>query len=236
MWKVIQKKLHKNQFFIWFDLVSCIKKSWRSFPPARKHAWGRVLFSVFLAVVTLNLKRQRAGLVWAKWWLPLVAALCRLSDSTLALGMVWGSPSRHKPSATPAVAILVVAGTRLDSDMTTSTCPSRTRPDSEVATDRRLARPGSRRRQSLPAIWPLNTAQVWTWASPRTRPVASTVLPRADVAFRVLTPLRRRPLARSLCLALWSGPLLRSRRVDVLGPSRSSSLPPLARHLSCNCL
>ena len=50
-----------------------------------------------------------------------------------------------------------------------------------------------------------------------------------------MTPPRCRPLAESLSLALWSGPLLRSRRVDVLGPRRSLSLPPLARHLSCLC-
>ena len=65
-------------------------------------------FQFFLAVVTIT-----------------VSVRGRLSDSTFALSMVRGSPSLHTPAATPADAVLAVAGTRPDSDMATGSCPSR---------------------------------------------------------------------------------------------------------------
>ena len=83
-------------------LLKWEKKSWRSFPPARKHARGRVtIFSVLFSVCNVNLH--------------------------LFLSMVRGSPSLPTPAATqaPASAVFAVAGTRPDNEMATSSCLSR---------------------------------------------------------------------------------------------------------------
>ena len=75
-----------------------------------------------------------------------MTALCRLSDSTFALSMVLRSPSLPTPAATPAEAVLAVAGTRPDSETATRSCPEpggcRTRPDSVVAPLAPDRRPG----------------------------------------------------------------------------------------------
>ena len=60
-------------------------------------------FQFFLAVVTIA-----------------VSVRGRLTDSAFALSTVRGSPFLHTPAATPAEAVLAVAGTRPDSDMATA--------------------------------------------------------------------------------------------------------------------